>query len=191
MTPIDVGEEIGPTLWPSLPTGDRLVVGGRTVWLGPFELPLLVAQPNRWGMVEDSFPEVACRVEVDPAVAGLLPHPAEVVAWVDRAHRPIPEPLASSEGRRLIAAAGRLGKMIDLIKGVRLIANPRGRTVAFTTPLEATDLIAGCGPELAGMRRLDGMAGGVAVVVRPDHSARDLETIAAVVRRAIESDDPA
>ena len=191
MTPIDVGEEIEAARWPPLPTGDRLVVGGRTVWLEPFEIPLLVAQPNRWGLVEDSFPEVPCRVEADPVVVGLLPHPAEVVAWVDRAHRPIPQPVASSEGRRLIAAAGRLGKMIDLIKGVRLIADPRGRTVAFTTPLEATDLISACGNELAGIRRLDGIAGGVAVAVRPDHSARDLETIAAAVRIAIESGDPA
>jgi hypothetical protein len=191
VTPIDVSEEIEATLWPPLPTGDRLVVGGRTVWLGPFDPPLLVAQPNRWGLVEDSFPRVACRVEADPVVAGLLPSPAEVVAWVDRAHRPIPPPVANSEGQRLIAAAGHLGKMIDLIKGVRLIAHPQGRTVAFTTPLEAADLITRCGPELTGMRRLDGLAGGVAVVVRPDHSARDLETIAAVIRRAIESDDPA
>lgn len=191
MTPIDVSEEIEPELWPPLPTGDRLVVGGRTVWLGPFEYPLLVAQPNRWGLVEDSFPAVACRVEADPLVAGLLPHPAEVVAWVDRAHRPIPPPLATREGQRLIAAAGRLGKMIDLIKGVRLTAHPRGRTVAFTTPLEAADLITRCGPALAGMRRLEGLAGGVAVVVRPDHSAQDLATITAVIRRAIDSDNPA
>jgi hypothetical protein len=133
---------------------------------------------------------VACRVETDPIVAGLLPHPAEVVAWVDRAHRTIPPPVATSEGQHLIAAAGRLGKMIDLIRGVRLAAQPRGRTVAFTTPLEAADLITRCGPELAGMRRLGGLAGGAAVVVRPEHSARDLETIAAVVRWAIDGDHP-
>ncbi|MGH8911181.1 MAG: hypothetical protein ACRDVD_01615 [Acidimicrobiia bacterium] len=186
MTQIEVGEGIETSLWPPLPVKDRLLVGGTTVWLGPFDIPLLVAQPNRWGMVEEAFPAVACLVETDPLIAGLLPQPANVVGWVDRAHRPIEPPKATGEGQTTIDAAGRLAKMIDQIKGVRLIARPQGRTVVFTTPLEAPDLIAKCRPKLAGLRQLDGLAGAVAVVVAPSHSAVDLVSIATILRRAVD-----
>ena len=186
MTQIEVGEGIETSLWPPLPARDRLLVGGKTVWLGPFDIPLLVAQPNRWGMVEDSFPAVACLVETDPLIGGLVPQPAHVVGWVDRAHRAIERPKATPEGQATIDAAGRLAKMIDQIKGVRLVARPQGRTVALTTPLEARDLISRCRPELAGLRKLDGIAGAVAIAVAPGHSAEDLVSIATILRRAVD-----
>lgn len=182
---IHVGEQIDPSRWSPLPVADRVLVGGTTAWLGPFDVPLKVAQPNRWGMAEPSFPAVPCVVESDPLVTGQLPLPADVVGWVDRAHRTIDPPTATSAGSALIAAAARLAKMLDQTKGVRLVGPPTARTVALTTPLEPADLIARCIPLLTGIRRLEGMAGAVAVVVTPDHSRQDLETIADVVHQAV------
>ena len=186
MRRVHVGEEIDPRDWAALPISDRLMVGGRTTWLQPRQSrPPVVPQPNRWGQVEETFPAVPCVVEADPLITGLLPLPADVVGWVDRMHRPLERPVPTGDGRRLLEAAGRLAKVIDQVAGIRLLAHPRGRTVAFITPMETMDVLARCAPVVAGMRPLAGLAGGLAVVVRPEHSDEDLTTVASQLREAL------
>lgn len=185
---VDVGEEIEPSRWLPLPGDDRLMVGGRTVWTGPYEVPVLVAQPNRWGQAEETFPDLPALVEVDPLVSGHLPMPHQVVGWVDRAHRPVAEPRKTPAGRQLISDTARLAKLLDQIAGVRLVAMPGARTVAFMTPSEPMDVVARClDAGVIGLRTLDGLAGGIAVAVAPAHTRADLERIAEVLSRVARS----
>ena len=121
---VDISEGIDPHLWPDLPAHDRLVVGGHTFWVGPFQPPVIVAQPNRWGVVESCFPDVPCLVECDPEVIAELPLPAETVGFVDRAHRPIgPEDFGRS-ATELMRGAARLANRLTQIPGVVVFARP-------------------------------------------------------------------
>lgn len=185
---IDLSEEIDPALWATLPDDDRVFVGGRTVWTGPFREPLVVAQPNRWGVIEEGFPDVACVVEVDAPVSGHLSMPARTVGFVDRAHRSVPPPERQPLGARLIAGAQTLSKAITQIRGVTVAAMPFARTIPLMTPREPADVIAECHRAgLVGIRRLPGLAGGVALTVTerlgPDDFGRIADVLAGVVGR--------
>lgn len=182
---IDVSDDIDPNLWAPLPRRDRLAVGGHTIWLGsPSGEALVVAQPNRWGVVESDFPGTPCLVEADPPVTALLPLPNDVRGFVDRTHRSIPPPKPTDVGRRLLTEAARLGKMLQQIKGVRIAATPFARTVPIITPLEPDDLVAACrGRGLTGLRTLGSMAGAVALTVKPEHDRIVLERIVEVLGR--------
>lgn len=183
---IDLSEETDPTRWKSLPTGDRVSVGGRTVWTGPFQTPVVVAQPNRWGIIESSFPEVPCIVEVDPAVSGLLAMPDEVVGYVDRFHQPTDRPQPTPLGRDLMKRAQRLAKALTQIRGVVVAASPFARTVPLITPMDPESLAEAChGRDIVGIRPLHGMAGAVALTVRPEHRPEHLETVARVLAEVV------
>lgn len=146
----------------------------------------IVAQPNRWGIVESQFPEGPCLVEADPEVTAHLPLPACVEGFLDRAHRPIPPPRARSEGRELIDKTVRLAKQLAQIPDVRLIDSSVARTIPFLTPLEAALVIEGCrGLGVVGMRVLEGMGGAVALTVHSDHSEPHLARIAAALGRVV------
>lgn len=187
---IDVAESLDPGSWPPLPTTDRVQVGGHTVWTGPFEPPVLVAQPNRWGVIESSFPPAPCVVEVDAEVAGHLPLPHEVVRFIDRRHRPVDPPAATAQGKDLMRRAQRLSKMLSQIPGVVIAATPFARTIPITTPVEAEDVIVSCRRRgLVGLRSLPGLAGGIAVSVQITHSRETLERIAAVLDGTIRGTD--
>jgi hypothetical protein len=183
---IDVSDDIDPELWAPLPRRDRLTVGGRTIWLGTHTGEVVVvAQPNRWGVVEREFPDAPCLVEADPQVTGLLPLPGDVRGFVDRTHRPIPPPKATDVGRRLLAGAARLGKMLQQIKGVTIAATPFARTVPIITPREPIDLVAACRERgVKGLRPLGSVAGGVAITVKPEHDRIALERIVEVLEQA-------
>lgn len=180
---VDVSDDIDPELWAPLPRRDRLAVGGRTIWLGAASGEVVVvAQPNRWGVVEREFPDAPCLVEADPPVTGLLPLPGDVRGFVDRTHRPIPPPRVTDVGRRLLAGAARLGKMFQQIKGVTIAATPFARTVPIITPREPDDLVVACRDRgLTGLRPLGSMAGAVAITVKPEHDRIALERIVEVL----------
>lgn len=183
---VDVSEGIDPEEWPPLPTDDRLMVGGRTLWTGPFRPPVVVAQPNRWGVIEVDFPAVPCLVEADPVVTGCLPLPDQVVGFVDRAHRPIPAPSDHETGRLLIDRAARLGKQLTQTRRVRLAAGPVARTLPLLTPRHPDDLIAACADRgVVGLRPLAGMAGGVALSVHVDHRPDQLGHLVTAFREAV------
>lgn len=185
---IDLSEETDPTGWRSLPTGDRVVVGGRTVWTGPFQTPVVVAQPNRWGVIESSFPEVPCIVEVDPAVSGLLAMPDEVVGYVNRLHQQTGRPQPTPLGRELMNRAQRLAKALAQIRGVVVAASPFARTVPLITPMDPERLAEACqGRDIVGIRPLHGMGGAVALTVRPEHRPEQLETVVTVLAEVIAS----
>lgn len=186
MTTRYFGEDIPAESWGPIPSDGRLIVGGRTVWTSTPPEPVLVTQPNRWGLAEPGFPAVPCLVEIDPVIAGALARPEKVVGWVDRRHQPVAAPTETHSARRLIGRAARLAKMLDQLKGVRVIAVPTARTVAFTTPIEATGLIAGCvAGGIEGLRSLAGIGGAVAAVVSPDHTDEDFHRLADLVQATV------
>lgn len=190
MEPVNFGEDLDDRDWAALPDDSRLLVGGRTVWTRPPASGVLVTQPNRWGLAEDRFPDVPCLVEIDPVVAGLLPRPATVQGWLDRRHRPIPPPQASSHARYLLELARRLGARLNQVKSVRILARPNARTVVFSTPAEPDDLIAAAHRAgIEGLRAITGMAGAVAAVMRPEqtdeHRDRLLGLVADVAARRV------
>lgn len=183
---VDVSEGIDPGDWAPSPTEDRVLVGGRTVWTGPFHPPVLVAQPNRWGVIEAYFPDVPCLVEADPAVTGHLPLPGDVVGFVDRSHRPLAEPPKDDTGRRLMKRAVGLGKSLGQIKGVKVAATPFARTLPLLTPSDAHGLIWACAElGLTGLRPLEGLAGGVALTVREEHGPPELDRVTEVIRTVV------
>lgn len=185
---IHLSEEPDPTHWETLPTGDRVVVGGRTVWTGPFETPVVVAQPNRWGVIESTFPEAPCMVEVDPAVSGWLAMPDDVVGYVDRLHRPVDRPQPTPLGRDLMTRAQRLAKALTQIRGVVVAASPFARTIPIITPMDPVKLVEAChGRDIAGIRPLRGIGGAVALTVRPEHRPEDLDTVATVLAELVSS----
>lgn len=179
---IDLSEGIDPSEWGPLPTNDRVQVGGTTVWTGPYDPPVLVAQPNRWGVVESQFPDVPCLVEIDPAVSGWLPMPEDVLGYVDRAHRRIEEPTAGAVGRRLMDDAEHLAKSLTQIRGVVVAARPFARTAPLITPLEAGLVVVRFQDHgLVGVRPLEQMAGAIALTVRDEHHPEDLRRVADVL----------
>lgn len=183
---VNVGEGIDPGEWGPLPEDDRVLVGGHTVWSGPFHPPVVVPQPNRWGVIESRFPDVACLVEADAEVTGSLPLPRRVVGFVDRAHRPIERP-PTGTGAELIEKARRLAGALSQIKGVGVAARPFARTIPLLVPAEGTDLIGRCRQRgVEGMRLLPGIGGGVALSAREEHRKGDLEQIVDAVRAAVE-----
>lgn len=184
---IDLAADIHESAWAPLPGHDRVMVGGRTMWIGPFDPPVLVAQPNRWGVIEGEFPPVPCLVEADPLVTGLLDLPEVVVGFVDRSHTPIDPPPATTLGKELMEAARILAKILTQIRGVVVAATPFARTVPVITPLEPSELIAACSVRgVVGIRPLAGMAGAVALTVGPDHGRVVLDRVAEVVAEAVE-----
>lgn len=184
---VDVSEGISPDEWAPLPGHDRLLVGGHTVWTGPFPDPVVVAQPNRWGVIERDFPAVPCLVEADPPVTGHLPLPARVGGFLDRRHRPIDAPVAEETGRRLIDQAARLAKSLTQTRGIQVAATPFARTIPLLTPRTPADLITECAAQgLVGIRALPGLAGGVALSVRPDHRPDHLDQVVSVIRSVVE-----
>lgn len=185
---IDLSEETDPTRWESLPTGDRVVVGGHTVWTGPFQTPVVVAQPNRWGVIESSFPEAPCLVEVDPAVSGWLDMPDDVAGYVDRLHRPTDRPQPAPLGRALMNRAQRLAKTLTQIRGVVVAASPFARSVPLITPMDPERLLEACHDrDIVGIRRLRDMGGAVVLTVRPEHGPGELQTVATVFAEVIAS----
>lgn len=183
---IDVSEGIDPSLWAPLPTNDRVLVGGRTVWTGPFSEPVVVAQPNRWGVIEAEFPDVRCLLEGDPPVTGHLPQPRKVMGYVDRSHQPIDPPQATAAGERLMATAESLAKSITQLGGVTVAATPFARTIPLMIPLEPSRLIATCREHgLLGIHPLPGMAGGIALAVTERHGPKELRTIVEVLASAV------
>ena len=146
----------------------------------------IVAQPNRWGIVESQFPDGPCLVEADPQVTAHLPLPDCVESFLDRAHHPIPPPRVRSEGRELIDKTTRLAKQLAQIPSVSLIDSSVARTIPFLTPLDAAQLIEGCRRlGVVGMRVLEGMGGAVALTVHPDHEELHLARIAAALGRVV------
>ncbi len=183
---IDLSEETDPTRWKALPTEDRLVVGGRTVWTGPFQTPVVVAQPNRWGVIESTFPETPCVVEVDAAVSGWLAMPDDVVGYVDRLHRPVDRPPPTPLGRELMDRAQRLAKALTQIRGVVVAASPFARTLPLITPMDPDRLVEACrAHDIVGIRSLGGMGGAVALTVRPEHRPEQLEIVATALAEIV------
>lgn len=184
---VDVSEGISPEKWAPLPGHDRVLVGGHTVWTGPFRAPVVVAQPNRWGVIEQDFPDVRCLVEADPPVTAHLPLPARVGGFLDRCHRPIDIPVEDEAGRRLMDQAARLARSLIQTRGVQVAATPFARTIPLLTPRTPADLIAECAEQgLVGIRPLSGLAGGVALSVRADHGPDHLDHVVSVIRNAVE-----
>lgn len=183
---VDISEGIDPHLWPDLPAHDRLVVGGHTFWVGPFQPPVIVAQPNRWGVVESCFPDVPCLVECDPDVIAELPLPAETVGFVDRAHRPIgPEDFGRS-ATELMRGAARLANRLTQIPGVVVFARPFARSIPLVTPREASAIVARCAAAgIRGMRALAGVGGGIVVTVREEHTAGDHDRVVEALAEAV------
>jgi hypothetical protein len=183
---IDVSEGIDPDLWPDLPSDDRLVVGGHTFWIGPFRPPVVVAQPNRWGVVESRFPNVPCIVECDPAVIAELPLPDEVMRFVDRAHRPITAEDFGRSGAELMRSAARLANRLTQIPGVSIVARPFARSIPIITPREASWLAERCAEAgIVGLRPLRGIGGAVILSVGEDQTAEDHHRIVEALSQAI------
>lgn len=185
---IDLSEGIDPAEWGDVRSDDRVQVGGVTVWTGPFTTPVIVTQPNRWGVIEPRFPDVPCVVEVDPAVSGWLLMPADVVGYVDRAHRPVDAPQREASGKKLMERARRLAKIITQTRGVVVAATPFARTIPLLTPLDSQQLITGCKERgVVGMRPLSGMAGAVALTVREEHDEEHFRRVAEVLASVLEA----
>lgn len=182
---MNVAEGAPPAEWASLPDGDRVLVGGHTVWTGPFRAPIVVAQPNRWGVIEDRFPDLPCVVESDPVVTGCLPLPAAVLGFVDRAHRPIDRP-GCGHGRSLMDAAASLAAALTQIKGVKVAATPFARTIPLLVPRHPQGLIEECARRgVVGIRPLPGLGGGIALSVRAEHGRAELERIRLVLETCL------
>lgn len=182
---IDVSEGSEPARWVSLP-GDRVIVGGTTVWLGPHAEPLLVCQPNRWGVIEPAFPPVPAIVEVDVDVSGLMPMPATVVGWQDRTGRSVDAPTPSHRGRELLDRTARFARRLSGIAGVSVAASPFARTIPLVSPIEAGDLIEGATRHgVNGIRPLPGLAGGWALSISSDHTDEELDRVAEVVAHLV------
>ncbi len=181
---VDVGEDVDPACWAPLPSHDRLLAGGHTVWIRAPDVPASVTQPNRWGVVETDFPAVPCLVECDPEVIRELVHPAEVVGFVDRRHRPIDPSDFGSQGKELMDRAERLAKRLTQIGGVRILARPFARKVPLLTPREASRLIQDCAADgLIGLRPLGEVGGAVALTVSSRHTRSDFDAIAEIFGR--------
>jgi hypothetical protein len=185
---VDVSEGDDDRDWAPLPTHDRVLTGGRTVYLGVPDPPLLVTQPSRWGVVEESFPDVACLVECDPLVTAALPLPARVEGWVDRCHRPVEPPGRPRRAEELMGRAARFAGTLTQIRGVRVAATPFGRTIPILVQVEVGGLVAAAAREgVTGLRPLPGLGGGVALSVHPDHDedalGRVRDVLAALLRR--------
>lgn len=185
---VDWSEDGDAAAWAEADSAGRVMVGGHTVWTGrPPGVPIF-AQPNRWGVIEDenASPDGPCRVEADPLVTGHLPLPSQVIEFVDRRHQRIPAPRASERGRRAMAAARHLAKIVEQIPAVRVAARPFARTIPLTTPLEAAELLAGLeSANIVGGRLLPALAGGVALSIGPDHQPRDLVRLATVLAELV------
>lgn len=180
---VDLAEGVPPDRWTPLPSHDRVMVGGHTVWTGPFDAPVVVSQPNRWGVVEQQFPPVECVVEADPLITAHLPLPEVVEGFVDRTHRRIDPPPALTSGTRMMEEAQRLAKRLTQIRGLQVAATPFGRTVPFVSSVEAPAFIAAAAEEgLVGIRTLDGIGGGFALSVGPDHGSAETEHVFGVLR---------
>lgn len=183
---IDVSEGIEPDLWPDLPTHDRLVVGGHTFWTGPCRPPVVVSQPNRWGVIESRFPDVACVVECDPAVIADLPLPNRVVRFVDRAHRPISPDAFGRSGPQLMRAAARLANRLNQVPGITIFARPFARSIPIITPREAAWVAERCAEEgVRGLRTSPGVGGGIVLTVREEHTPRDHDRIVEALAEAV------
>lgn len=183
---IDVSEGIDPADFAPLPTHDRVFVGGRTVWTGPFEPPVIVSQPNRWGVIEQGFPTVPCIVEADPVVTGHLGLPEDVRGFLDRAHRPIDPPRPDPPGSDLMRAAARFCSMASQLKGVGPAAQPFARTVPLIIPQDVGVVLAELEADgIIGARPLPEMAGGIALTVHPEHTDSDLRHVVMVLERAL------
>lgn len=183
---VDVSEGLFPEEWAPLPHHDRVLVGGHTIWTGPFEPPVVVAQPNRWGVIERDFPDVTCLVEADPSVTAHLPLPVRVGGFLDRTHRQIDAPGKDEAGRRLMERAARLARSLTQTRGLQVAATPFARTLPLITPRTPADLISECAQhDLVGIRPLSGLAGGVALSVRPEHGPEELDHIVSVIRDTV------
>lgn len=179
---VDVAEYGDPSRWAALPTHDRVFSGDRTVYLEPFDTPLIVTQPNRWGVVESSFPDVPCVVECDPVVAAALPTPAVVEVWLDRCHRPIDPPGRRARAAEVIDRAARFAGTLGQIRGVSAAARPFARTIPLLVPVAIGALIdAAARAGVTGIRALGGLGGGIALSVSPDHTDDDLATVRRVL----------
>ena len=181
---IDVGEDIEPSRWAPLPAHDRVLVGGRTVWIESPDIPAIVTQPNRWGVVEADFPAVPCIVECDPELIRELAHPDEVVAFVDRRHERLDPSTFGTHGKELMRQAERLAKRLVQVRGVKVLARPFGRTVPLLTRREGSELAQECAAAgLVGLRPLSEVGGAVALTVNHRHTLEDLDRIAEIFGR--------
>lgn len=182
---VDVSEGVDPALWPELPA-DRLVVGGHTFWTGPHRPPVIVSQPNRWGVIESRFPDILCLVECDPEVIAELPLPAEVVGFVDRAHRPLGTESFGRDGNTLVRAAGRLANRITQIPGVSVLARPFARSIPLITPREPTAVAKTFAEHgIHGLRPLSEVGGGIVLTVRTEHTSDDHDRIVGALLAAV------
>lgn len=186
---IDLSGGSDPSSWALLPTHDRAMVGGTTVWLGGHTLPLVVPQPNRWGVIEQAFPDVPCVVEADPEVTPWMPLPPRIEGWLDRLHQPVDTPRRTQRGRQLMRRADRLGTRLSQIKGVSVVRRPFGRTLPLLTPLEPALLIAAAaGSGVVGIHPIPGLGGGVTITIGHEHTDNDLDRVVSVVSTAVASD---
>lgn len=165
------------------------MVGGTTVWLGGHTLPLVIPQPNRWGLIEQTFPDVGCVVEADPEVTPWMPLPSRIEGWVDHRHHPIDPPRRTQRGRQLMLRAERLGTMLSQIKGVSVVRRPFGRTLPLMTPLEPARLIATAAADgIIGIHPIHGLGGGVIITIGHEHTDDDLSRVVSVVATAAAPD---
>lgn len=181
-----VGEDVDPDSWAELPTHDRVFTGSETVFLPPLSPPVVVTQPNRWGVIEQRFPADPCLVECDPVVVAALPRPGNVAGWMDRRHRPIDLPGRPQRARGLIRRARRLAGMLASLPGVEVAAQPFARTIPLRVRADVTDLIGRMAEEgVVGLRPLEGLGGGLAVSVAPDHRDDDARRLTEILRRLV------
>jgi hypothetical protein len=187
---VDVSEGGDHGAWAPLPTRDRVLTGGRTVYLGELEAPLLVTQPSRWGVIEASFPAMPCIVECDPLVTAALPLPARVEGWVDRCHRPVEPPGRARRAEELMGRAARFAGTLTQIRGVQVAATPFGRTIPLMVAVDVGDFVAGAARNgVTGLRPLPGLGGGVALSIHPSHDdaalGRVRDVLAVLLRRVV------
>lgn len=179
---VDVGECGDHAAWADLPSSDRVFTGDRTVYLEPFDPPLLVVQPNRWGVIETWFPDVACVVECDPVVTSALPLPRIVDGWMDRFHRPVDEPGRPARAEETMRRATRFARTLCQLRGVSVAATPFARTIPLIVPVRVDELVEEAASHgVVGLRPLDGLGGGVALSVHPEHTDQELATVRQVL----------
>lgn len=186
---IDVSEGSDPRSWVDLPTDDRMVSGGSTVWLGNHADPLVVAQPNRWGVIESVFPSVPSIVEVDEEVSGSLLMPDIIVGFRTRSGAVVEAPRPTHRGMQLMERAAAFGRRLSGVAGITIAAEPFARTIPLLVVAAVPDVIAAVGRAgITGLRILSGIGGGVALTVRSEHTSADLEMIAAVLADVVAAD---